>query len=377
MHIEIAIIGGGINGLAIAHHLAAHEGAEVAVFDDHKFGTASRAAAGFLGAQTEGANLPEEARPVAFPILLRSRHMHEFLDAHLRELTDLGSGYRRAGALHVASDELGLEALERRYGWQRAYGARVTTLSAREARSLAPSLSSSIAGAVYLPDEATVEPLSLLEALQRACDALGVRSIGERVRQVMCAGGRVSALQTDEGIYAVDAMVIAAGGWLNRLEGLPPSLATVQSKPSRTMTLRGDALRLGPAVLSAQGYVVTRADGSLILGSTVDSGNASDDLLDGLQAALAAVPALVSCQIQHSRGGYRPHAPGGLPWAGRTDVDGLFAATGNVRDGLLLAPMTAALVADAIEGGARPEAPFAPSRPLPATTTRPSSQRYP
>lgn len=372
MHIEIAVIGGGINGLAIALQLAAHEGAEVAVFDDRKLGTASRAATGFLGAQTEAANLPEQARPAAFPILRQSRLLHEFLDAHLRELADLGSGYRCTGALHVARDERELEALEARYGWQRGYAARVTTLSAREARSLEPSLSPSIAGAVYLPDEATVEPLSLLEALQRACDALGVRSVGERVRQVVCEGGRASALRTDEGTYGVDAVVVAAGGWLAGLEGLPPLLAPVKPKPSRTVTLRGDACQLGPAVLSAQGCVVPRSDGSLALGSTVDSGNANDDLLAGLHAAIAAVPALVSCQIQHSRGGYRPHAPGGLPWVGRTDVEKLFVATGNVRDGLLLAPMTAALVADAVKGRTRGDSPFAPPPPH-TSPTRPSS----
>jgi glycine/D-amino acid oxidase-like deaminating enzyme len=73
MRVEIAVIGGGVNGLAIARELAARHGADVAVFDDRRLGAASRAAAGLLGAQTEAADLPRALRSKAFPVLRESR----------------------------------------------------------------------------------------------------------------------------------------------------------------------------------------------------------------------------------------------------------------------------------------------------------------
>lgn len=349
MHVEVAVIGGGVNGLAIARELAARHGANVAVFDDRKLGAASRAAAGLLGAQIEAAELPEAQRRLAFPALRESRLLHEFLDLQMRESVGLGTGYRCVGALHVARDEAELEAIEARYAWQRDYGAEVLRLSARLARRLEPGLSPSIAGGVYLPGEAVVDPASLLHALLRSCEALGVRSVAERVRRLVCEGGRVRALRTDAGTYEADAVVLAAGGWLAGLEGLPRGVSGVESVLARTVLLRGGR-PLGCAVLSSRGYLVPRADGSLALGASPTAADAGDEALGALYASAAILPGLASTRVWHTCVGYRPRAPGGMPWVGRTEVEGLFVATGNVRNGLLLAPATASSVADLIDG---------------------------
>jgi glycine oxidase len=360
MRSDIAVIGGGINGLAIARELAARYGASVTLFDDSKLGAASRAAAGLLGAQAEGAALPADRRPALFPLLRRSLRLHEFLDAYLRAATGGGSGYRAAGALHVARDERELEALAARYAWQRDFGAEALLLTGREARHLEPSLSPSVAGGVLLPDEAVVDPGAMLGSLRRACAGLGVRSVAERVRRVACEGGRVRALQTDGATFAVDAAVIAAGGWLGGLEGLPRQLAPVGRAPGTTVVLRGRPRHAGRVIVSAQGYVVPRADGSLALGSTLEGADPHEDVLAALYSAVAVMPALASCRVGHTRIGYRPRAPGGLPWVGRTEIEGLFVATGNARNGLLLAPSTAAHVADLLAGASAAPGPFAP-----------------
>jgi glycine oxidase len=369
MHAEIAVIGGGVNGLAVARELAARRGASVAVFDDRKLGTASRAAAGLLGAQLEAAGLPEALRPAVFPMLREGRLLHEFLDLYLRESVGLGTGYRCVGALHVARNEPELEALETRYGWQREYGAEVVRLSARLARRLEPGLSPSIAGGIYLPGEAVVDPTALLRALLRSCDELGVRSVAERVRRVECEGGRIRALQTDGGTYTVDAVVLTVGGWLAGLEGLPRGLAPIEPVLSRTVLLRGGRPP-GHTIVSARGYVVPRDDGSLALGASPCGFGRDDDAIAALYATLAILPALSSSRVWHTRVGYRPHSPDGVPWVGRTEVDGLFVATGNVRNGLLLAPTTASNIADLLEGR-RCATPLAPPRPSEALRKAP------
>ncbi|MCU0682597.1 MAG: FAD-binding oxidoreductase [Polyangiaceae bacterium] len=374
MTLEVLIIGGGVNGLSLARELAERHGASVAVFNDRGLGTASRAAAGLLGAQIEAANLPERLRASVFPLLREGRVLHEYLDLYARDFVPLGTGYRRSGALHVALDEAELEAIEARYAWQREHGVEVVRVSPQIARRLEPSLSSSIAGAVYLPDEALVDPALLMLALRRSCQTLGVRSIEERVLRVDSGGGRVLGVRTNQRTYAADVVVMAAGGWAAGLEGLPQQFAPIKALPARTMLLRGER-PLQHVVLSQRNYLVPWDNGNVALSSNADDVGAQEDALTTLYAAAAILPTIASRSVWHTRFGYRPHTPGALPWLGPTEMDGLFVMTGNVRNGLLLAPTAAALVADLVDGRSRTvvEAPLDPAH----GATRPDAHGQP
>ncbi|HEU4537267.1 MAG TPA: FAD-dependent oxidoreductase, partial [Polyangiaceae bacterium] len=213
MRCEIAVIGGGVNGFAIARELVARYGADVTLFEDPRRRPATLAAAGMLGAQIEGARRWDGGRGAFFDALRKGQLLHEMLDLHLQDSVGLGTGLRACGALHVTRDERELEGLEARYAWQREHDAEVVAVTPDEARRLEPALGPHVAGGVYLPDEKTLDPTALLGALEASCRALGVPVVGGRVRRVVCAGGQVSGLETEVGPVGADLVVVAAGAW--------------------------------------------------------------------------------------------------------------------------------------------------------------------
>jgi glycine oxidase len=116
-------------------------------------------------------------------------------------------------------------------------------------------------------------------------------------------------------------------------------------------------------------YIIPRSDGRILLGATVEEAGfdkrVDPDVIQKLhQAGIAAAPALASMRIHDAWAGLRPGSPDNLPIMGETSLPGYFAATGHYRDGIMLAPITAHLMAQLI-CGKTPELklePFSPSR---------------
>lgn len=356
MRCDIAVVGGGVNGYAIARELAARHGADVALFEDPQRRPASLSAAGVLGAQIEAARRAPAERAAAFAALRASQFLHEMLDLHLRDCVDLGTGLRVCGALHAARDDRELEALEARYAWQRERGAEVIAVSRAEALRLEPALGPRVAGAIYLPDEATVDPAALLGALETASRALGVRVVEARVRRLVCSGGRARGLETEAGPFSAELVVVAAGVWAAQLSGLPPPAAALEPERAQNLVVRNASPPLRRIVLGAEGYLAPRSDGKVALG-VVDDRDLHEDSLEALRSAIWLAPRLAARPIEGVQIGHRPHTPDGLPFVGTTEIDGLLLATGNAANGLLLAPLCAALVADAVGAGAPPRPP--------------------
>ncbi len=355
MRCDIAVVGGGVNGYAIARELAARHGADVALFEDPRRRPASLAAAGLLGAQIEAARRAPAERAAAFAALRSSQVLHEMLDLHLRDCVDLGTGLRVCGALHAARDERELEALEARYAWQRECGADVVTVSRAEALGLEPALGPSVTGGVYLPDEATVDPTALLGALEGASRALGVRVVDARVHRLVCVGGQVCGLETEAGPFGAELVVVAAGAWAALLAGVPPPAAALGSARAQTIVVRNASPPLQRIVLGADGYLAPRSDGRVALGAA-DDRDLHEDSLEALHSAVWLAPRLAARPVEGVQVGRRPLTPDGLPFVGTTEIDGLLLVTGNVANGLLLAPLCAALVADAV-GDRQPQRP--------------------
>jgi glycine oxidase len=184
----------------------------------------------------------------------------------------------------------------------------------------------------------------------RLCDrtpalALELDSGGERVRGVRVEG--------DAGLLAAREVVVACGAWSGAIEGLPDG-AGVSVRP-----VKGQILRLrdpaGPGLLEGVvrfegGYLVPRGDGRYVLGATVEERGFEPNATAGgvyelLRDAHELVPGVSELQIEEIGVGYRPGTPDNVPIVGRGQIDGLLWATGHHRNGILLAPLTAELVA--------------------------------
>ena len=374
MSAEVLVVGGGVIGCVVAYELAARHGARVVVLERAVPGAeASSAAAGILGAQIEshagpGGKLGKDAAAI-FALMLDSRARHAELDARLREEVGLGTGHRNCGALRVIEAGGDRAAVEGEYAWQRDRGAVVESLDDREVRRLEPALAASVLGAVHLPDEAQVDPPALLRALQQACAARGVEfRSGILVRGVLAEAGRARGVETSDGLMESDAIVIAAGSWSSLLSGMPRDLRSVRPVRGQIVQVETRPPIVRRVVVGDRGYVVARADGRTLLGSTMEEvGHVKEVTAGGVHEVLSSVlpllPSLARAPISATWSGFRPATADDRPILGECAIAGLFVATGHHRNGILLSAETGRLIADLVATGRcdRDLSPFAPS----------------
>lgn len=345
MRADVLIVGGGVIGCSVAYELASRHQARVTVLERALPGAeASSAAAGILGAQIESHGVPSDR--ALFDLMIASRERHQELDARLTEAVGFGTGFRRCGVVRI-------NGVHADYAWQ---SAPVLELTREDALRLEPALNPSLTSALHLPDEAQVDPPQLLRALQQGCAHAGVTfRTGTIVRGVTEAG-----VDTEEGVLAGDAIVIAAGSWSSMIAGLPARLRRV--RPVRGQIVQVDTRPpiVRNVVFGDHSYVVARPDGRTLLGSTMEEVGHLKEVTAGgihnvLMHALQLLPRLADAPITGTWCGFRPATTEDRPLIGRLHDSptrsNVFIATGHHRNGVLLAPETARLIADLVATG--------------------------
>jgi glycine oxidase len=361
--VKAIVVGGGAIGCASALALA-KRGAKVILLERTAIGAeASSAAAGILGGQLEA-----HADGPMTRLCLASRERFPVWVRDLTRETGVDIGYHASGAMKIAMSRAALEGLVAMSAWQREAGLRVEVLDAKAARALEPSLGD-VAGAVRFPDDGLIDPPRLLAALRVACERAGVDvRVGHVVRRVRLEGdaskplaerGRALGVALEHGeTLDADRVVIAAGSWSSLIENV--ALVDDAVRPARGQVLELVMPRAPFSnVLDGPSYMSPRADGRVLVGSTVElvgydrgvTAGAARDLLEG---ALAMVPSLASAKLNRSWAGLRPWTKDELPLIGDSPIPGLVIATGHFRNGVLLSPITGAIVAALCFGDASP-----------------------
>jgi glycine oxidase len=361
-HADVLILGGGVIGCLSALRLA-QRGLDVTLVERAQPGAeASGAAAGMLAPQVEA-----KARGPFLELALHSRSLWPALVEELRA-TGIDVGYRADGTLALALDEDELAHLDARAAWQRAAGLPVEKLSAPEVRALEPELAQAL-GALRFAGDHQVEPARLMRALEVAAARAGVHFVTAEARRVLHDGARVTGVATDGERYQAAHVIVACGPWSSLLDGagLPPRAVTPLRGQLVELELRPPPL--GHVVFAAGGYLVPRADGRVVVGSTEEeAGFRKQVTAHGLEQLCARArrvcPALAGRPVERAWSGLRPRTADGLPYLGATAIAGLSVATGHVRNGILLAPVTAEIMCALVTGSAPPVdvAPFSPLR---------------
>lgn len=377
---DIVVIGGGIIGLAVARRLCL-SGNAVTVLERHRTGRgASWAAAGMLAPHCEF------DEPDPYYVLCRTglARYAGFVEA-LREETGCPIEYNASGAMLPALSDRGQARLETRYERHRRDGVPVERLNVREARRLEPNLTNGIRMALRYPDDHQVENRDVVTALaQSVRQGGGVIREGVTARKILLDGRRVAGVDTSEGIWNAQTVVNAMGCRARYLDGIAPT-DRIPVRPVRGQIL---ALKAGTAppfhhtIYTSAAYLVPRSDGRLIIGATVEEAGFRDEVTLGgvmqlFRDALELAPGLKSWALDSTWSGLRPVARDGWPVLGATGTPGLFAASGHGRNGILLAPLTGDLLAEAILHGRVPSImrPFLPDRFYPARTGETNNER--
>jgi glycine oxidase len=385
---DVVIVGGGIIGLAVAWR-ARLRGMSVVVLERGTIGgeCASGVAAGMLAPVSE-VEFGEAGRRV-LELGLRSARMWPGFAAELEEAAGVEVGLRQTGTLLLARDEDEARELERQFALREWLGLRATRLRPSAARELEPALAPTVRLALEAPEDHSVDPRLVLAALRRACELSGVQvrehapvarvEVGESsaggvggsgasdestardrgngsVPQPGSAGVVTGVTLADGELVPAGQVVLAAGAWTGEVEGLP----THARMPVRPV--KGQILRLrdpaGPDLLQRVvrfqgGYLVPRGDGHYVLGATVEERGfeakpTAGGVYELLRDARELVPGVLELHVEELSVGFRPSTPDNAPVLGCGAVEGLVWATGHHRNGILLTPLTAELLADVL-----------------------------
>jgi glycine oxidase len=354
---NVAIIGAGVIGLAIAWRLAAR-GISVQVFDRGAAGAgASHAAAGMLAACAEAE--PGEEALVALG--RESQVRWPAFAAELLAASGIDVDLRPEGTLLLALTADDQARLIHQLVFQQKLDLTLQWISAADTRRREPHLAGKLAGAVFSPEDTQVDNRKLVAALRVAAEAAGVRVNEYRaVSAISSRGGRVDGIILADGTkMPADVVVLAAGAWARTIEGVDPKLRPpVRPIKGQMLALRMDAAAplLSHVVWAPGAYLVPRRDGRLLVGATVeekgyDASLTAGGILTLLEAAWRAVPAIEELTIDEMWVGHRPGSRDDAPILGAGPIDGLIYATGHHRNGILLAPITADAIARLILDG--------------------------
>lgn len=363
---DLVVAGGGVIGLAIAWR-AAQAGLRVVLADDRPVSGSSFAAAGMLAPVTE-VHYGEEA---LLRLNLASAERYGAFVAELEDVTGLSTGYRAAGTLLVARDRDDKSVLDDLYDFQVRLGLPVRRLRSQECRALEPSLAPSVRGGVLAEGDHRVDNRALAAALAEAGRRVGVVHEAARVAEVL-GGARVSGVMLTGGREIATRQVVVAAGWGSAgIGGLPPGALPVRPVKGQLLYLRGP---MSPPLLSRtvrglDAYLVPRDDGRVVVGATVEERGADLTVRAGavhelLRAAWELVPGMDELELAETVVGLRPGTPDNAPLLGPMEPEGVIAATGHYRNGILLTPVTAETVTETLVTGTAPDliAPFSPLR---------------
>ncbi len=351
---DVAVIGAGIIGLSIAFELAAR-GATVRVYDTGEPAkAASWAAAGMLAPLTE--SIPDDAMR---RLCESSLALYPSFAQTIANVSGVDPHLRLDGIITAAYGPERLEELTDRAVELQSCGRRATMLDRDETLSAEPALSRTVAGALFVEGEGQIDNRRLGRALVTACEAEGVRiQIGIESLLVECDERRALGVRTDRGFFPTGAIVNAAGAWASRIPGVPdhciPAVYPVKGQMI-AMEIPVGFVRRTTWVPGA--YLVPRPDGRLLVGATAENAGYDVRVTAGglenlLRAAVTAAPALRDFTVSEAWAGLRPGTPDERPFLGPTSLSGYYLATGHYRNGILLAPATARMIADAVETGA-------------------------
>jgi glycine oxidase len=342
--VDVAIIGAGIIGCAIARELTERGGTCTVIDDRPPAGGATQASAGMLAPYVE-AHEPGPLRDLG----VRSLDLYDRWIADLIAATGLNVEFRKTGTLEVALHPA--HAAQLRAAAAAPRDAPAIYLDAHDVRRRYPALSA-ISGALFTPVHGYVAAQQLTAALVRAAQRRGASFLHDRVRAIRRARGGALEVATDGETIAARSVVIAAGAWTNDIlvEGFHlPMIRPVRSQ-LLYLTWRGDPL--DTIIWGPECYVVPRLDGTVLVGATTeevgfDERATADAVRSLLDAACELLPAGRDASFLGARVGLRPASPDDLPVLGPDPrVAGLVHATGHYRNGVLLAPITARLIAD-------------------------------
>jgi glycine oxidase len=359
----VVVIGAGIIGCAVAHELA-RRGFRVTVIDPRAEGEGATHASGgmlvpYVEAEASGPMLPLGAASLAL--------FDEFVAAVADE--DHQVEYCRTGSLQVAFTEEAVASLRSTAAHLQHEGVEIAWAEGDAVCGLQPGLSNDARAGLLIRPHGLVAAAALNRALWRAAERHGATRMTTRAVRVSQSGGG-AAVETPQGPIAASHVVVAAGAWSPQVTIDGDAAAPMRPIRGQLLVLKWPSEALRTIVWGPRCYLVPWQNGTLLVGATAedvgfDERTTVAGVHDLLDAAAELAPDAWRAEFLGARVGLRPATSDGLPILGRSPaIDRVCYATGHFRNGVLLAPITARLIADLVEHGREDSLlePFSPRR---------------
>jgi glycine oxidase len=343
MH-DVIVIGGGVIGLSIARELAPRK--SVLVLDRGPTGAGtSWAAAGMLSplseADTDGA---------FFRLCSKSFEMYENFVRELTEETGIDCGYTdNAGVLTLSTSEETDTALKNGAAWQRKAGFDAQLLSNDDVHKLEPLVTAPVRTALLTPKERSVAPRRLINALRESCLN---RKVDIHTGMTVDSVSK-NAVRVGHARFEASSIVVCSGVWSSELKGLDPVIP-VQPRKGQILSLRTTSRSFKRVIRWQRTYFVPRGDTEIVVGATEESAGFDSAVTPAGIGQLLNEAQRISSHVGEYPiiemwSGLRPASPDRLPILGPSSVAGIYYATAHYRNGILLAPITASIIADLVE----------------------------
>ncbi len=350
---EVLIIGGGVIGLSIARALHKRGIGRITILERGAVGReASYAAAGMLAPQAE----TDEANDF-FHLCVESNKLYPQFAEELLAETGISIELDRSGTRYLALTDDDVKQIRRRFAWQMKAGLNVKHLDADEARKLEPFVSPDVREALFFPNDWQVENRKLLAALRKCAEINRIEIVeNAEAKRLLIENNKIVGAETESEKIAAETVVLATGAWTSLIKAGNLTMPAVKPIRGQILSYRTAKRLFQTVIYSPRGYLVPRLDGRILAGATVEdvgfdksvTASGVDFLRDN---ALEIAPSLINLAPEESWAGLRPFAADGLPVLGAfPEIENLFVATAHYRNGILLAPKTAEILADRIVG---------------------------
>lgn len=352
---SILIIGGGVIGLSLAREFHKKGFNEIKILEKGSVGQeASWAAAGMLAPQAE-TNQADDF----FRFCNESNKLYPNFAAELLDETDVDIELDKNGTLYLAFNENDVTEIRQRYDWQTKAGLEVEHLTARETHQLEPFVSPDSLESLFFPNDCQVENRKLLKALRKYIELNGIEILEQtEVKNLISENGKIKAVETSKDEkFSADVYVLATGAWTSLIKAESLKIPKVQPMLGQMVSFHTAKRLFTRVIYSPRGYIVPRKLGKILAGATVEDVGFENETTDSgiefvCENAFEISPSLENLPIDEKWSGLRPFCADGLPILGKIpDAENLIIATGHFRNGILLAPLTAKILAEKIIDG--------------------------
>ena len=345
---DILVVGGGVIGMLTARELLL-AGCSVTIIEKSQLGSESSWAGGGIISPL----YPWQYSDAVNELAKWGQNNYPALIEEIESVTNLQAELIQSGLLILDSEETPEAKI-----WSKKWGSNLHIIERDKIHQIEENLSSARVSkdqAIWMPDIRQVRNPKLVKVLKKYLIEKGVKIIeGQEVKKLLVRNNEVDGVVMGEGKIYSNNVLISGGAWsANILKSIGFSL-NVEPVKGQMILFKARKELVKNIILTRQRYIIPRRDGRVLVGSTLEytdfdkstTSEAKDELIN---EAISIIPELEEYQVEHHWSGLRPGSCEGVPYiCEHPDLSGLYINTGHFRNGVVLGPASARLMADII-----------------------------